>query len=74
MTGFTVITVIMEVIMWIKTQDGDYYNLDHCQQIYLDHEGYTYFRLRDRCVGVPGDYRETVISNIISGTKLMEVQ
>ena len=60
--------------MWIKTEDGDYYNMDMCREIYLDHEGYTYFRLDNCCVGVYGDIREDVVTNIISGTKVMEVR
>lgn len=74
MTGSSVITVIMEVkIMWIKTEDGDYYNMDRCRQIYLDYEGDTHFCF-DKCniVG-KGDLRDTVVANIVSGTKIMEV-
>lgn len=60
--------------MFIKTRDGDYYNLDLAQQIYLSDDGmYTYFRLRDCCIGVPGDIRDAIVTNIISGTKVMEV-
>jgi very-short-patch-repair endonuclease len=59
--------------MWIKSQDGDYYNMDMCREIYLDREGYTYFRFDNCCVGTLGDNRETVIANIISGTPVLEV-
>lgn len=61
--------------MWIKSEDGNYYNVDLCREIFLDHSGnFTYFRFDSVCIGVPGDVRERVMMHIIDGTKVLEVQ
>lgn len=60
--------------MWIKTQDGDYYNLDRCREIYLDYVGNTHFCFSNTAVITKGDVRDVVMANIISGTKVMEVE
>lgn len=59
--------------MWIKDKFGDYINADQVISIYeksdstfLKYANYT-LELTD------GDYRDEIILNIISGTKLMEV-
>lgn len=59
--------------MWIKTKHGDFYNMEHCRQIYLDNDGYTCFCMDGVTLQVEGDYRETIIQNIVSETKIMEV-
>ena len=60
--------------MWIKTQDGDYYNLDRCRQIYIDYAGYTHFCFDSCNIIAEGDIRDKVIMNIISGTKVIDVE
>lgn len=60
--------------MWIKTQDGDYYNLDRCREIYLDYTGNTHFCFSNTAIITKGDVRDAVMRNIISGTKVMEVE
>ena len=60
--------------MWIKTQDGDYYNLDRCKEIYLDTMGNTHFCFDGTNIIAEGDVRDAVVVNIVSGTKVMEVE
>ena len=59
--------------MWIKTQDGNYYNMTYCREIFSDDNDCTHFRFDDCDICVPGDCRYVVIKNIISGTQLLEV-
>lgn len=59
--------------MWIKDKDGDYFNLDHCRQIYTDGDGRTHFCFDRTAVIVDCDVKDVVIKNIISGTKYLEV-
>ena len=71
----SVTLMVTEVIfMWIKTQDGDYYNLDHCREIYLDYDGNTHFCFSNTAVIANGDVRDAVVTNIISNTKVVEVK
>lgn len=59
--------------MWIRDNDGDYFNLDHCRQIYTDEDGCTHFCFDRTAVIVNYDVKDKVIQNIISGTKYLEV-
>lgn len=63
--------------MWIKAQDGKYLNTDYMTAIYAVKDSSTYCRMTDDWsydISRTEDLRETIIQNIISGTKLMEVQ
>jgi len=60
--------------MWIKNGEGDYYNLERCREIYIDGKGNTHFCLDGCNIIAEGDIRDVVIKNIISGTKVMEVE
>lgn len=60
--------------MWIKTKDGDYYNMEYSQTIYMVEKDFTRIAFDGRVVCVQGDQRDTIVQNIISGTKLMEVE
>jgi len=59
--------------MWIKTKDGDYHNMDHCWNIFLDDSDNTCLCFDGYTVRIPGDYRDTIVRNIISGMKILEV-
>ena len=62
--------------MWIKTCNGRYINSDWVSEIYTTggdtfvHIGESTMRL---WVSRTEDLRETIVQNIISGTKFMEV-
>lgn len=77
MTGFTVITVIMEVVMWIKTCDGRYINSDWVSEIYTT-GGDTYAHIGESSIKIfisrTEDIRATIVQKIISDEKFMEVQ
>ena len=61
--------------MWIKDKDGDYYNMDHVKEIYYDGgSNNTRVSFGATVVAIPGDVRDVVIANLVSGTKIMEVR
>lgn len=60
--------------MWIKTQNGEYYNADFLEKMFLDSSNYTCFRFSGGYLSVPGDIRETVMECILSRVDIMEVE
>lgn len=63
--------------MWIKTCDGNYINTDWISS-FVTHGGDTYATIGTSTTRTPvsrtEDLRATIIQNIISGTKIMEVK
>ena len=63
--------------MWIKTCDGEYVNTDWISSFYTngsDTFAYVGESTIKTMVSRTEDLRSTIIQNIISGTKIMEVE
>ena len=62
--------------MWIRDKQGDYYNMECCSEICYDSTfNVTKIRINhNQFVLYDGDLRRDIITNIISGTKIMEVR